>query len=64
LPAFLAHSELGQSRPSDLAQITSGLPLKADIVRAGRQVSKVPTTDVTRPIQSRRRQSQAAKAER
>jgi hypothetical protein len=41
-----ATSEMGQSRRYERAQITSGLPLKADISRAGRHVSKVPKAEV------------------
>ena len=29
---------------------TSGLPLETDIVRTGRHVSKVPTTDIARGV--------------
>ena len=35
-------SHLGQSRRSDHAPVTSGLPLTTDIVRSGRYVSRVP----------------------
>jgi hypothetical protein len=35
-------SELGHSRHFDGLSMTSGLPLEADIVTAGRHVSKVP----------------------
>ena len=38
-------SELGDSRHFDGLPMTSGLPLEADIVTAGRHVSKVPTGD-------------------
>jgi hypothetical protein len=37
--------ELGHSRHSDHAPITSGLPRKADIFSIRRHVSKVPSTD-------------------
>ena len=40
---------MGQSRHSSHAPVTSGLPLKADILGAGRQVSKVPLTEVRHP---------------
>src|SRR5882672_2862449 len=36
----------GHSRHSNCALVTSGLPLKADVSRAHRHVSKVPTTDI------------------
>src|SRR5260370_42466927 len=38
----------GQSRRSDRAPMTSGLPLKADILRGRRHVSKVPCMDGAR----------------
>jgi hypothetical protein len=38
-------SEAGQSCRSDCARITSGLPPKADNLRAGRHVAKVPIGD-------------------
>ena len=39
-------SELGQSRHYGRRQTTSGLPLKTDIVRVGRNVAKVPEAEV------------------
>jgi hypothetical protein len=44
-------SEKGQSRHSEGAPITSGLPQQTDISRDGRHVSKVPPTDIL-PIQT------------
>jgi hypothetical protein len=41
-------SELGHSRHFDGLLMISGLPPEADIVTAGRHVSKVPTGDITR----------------
>ena len=38
---------MGQSRHSNCAPVTSGLPLKADVSRAHRHVSKVPITDIS-----------------
>jgi hypothetical protein len=38
-------SPTGQSRHSDLMPVTSGLPMKADIFGAGRDLSKVPLPD-------------------
>jgi hypothetical protein len=43
------HSQ-GQSRHFDRLPLTSGLPQGADIVRAGRHLSKVPLTEVPSPI--------------
>ena len=43
-----AMSGLGQSRHFGRRPTTSGLPLKTDIVRAGRHVAKVPRPEVTR----------------
>src|SRR5438445_13473621 len=40
-----ATSGMGQSRHSDLTPVTSGLPMKADIFGAGRDLSKVPLPD-------------------
>jgi hypothetical protein len=40
-------SALGQSRRSDRAPMTSGLPRLADIFRVRRHVSKVPQADIT-----------------
>jgi hypothetical protein len=42
----LAMSELGQSRHSDHAPITSGLPRKADIFRTGRHFAFVPKAEI------------------
>jgi hypothetical protein len=39
-------SQLGHSRHFDGLPMTSGLPLEADIVTAGRHVSKAPSTEV------------------
>jgi len=39
-------SEKGHSRHFDGLPVTSGLPLEADIVTAGRHVSKVPKPEV------------------
>jgi hypothetical protein len=44
--SFGEKSELGQSRPSDRAQITSGLPREADVFGVGRHFSRVPRTEV------------------
>ena len=44
-------SASGQSRRVGYGPTTSGLPRLADILRVGRHVSKVPTTD-TRQIDS------------
>jgi hypothetical protein len=41
-------SELGQSRHLGRRQTISGLSLEADIVTAGRHVSKVPKGDFTK----------------
>ena len=38
--------EKGQSRRSDRASITSGLPREADILTGSRHVSKVPMSDI------------------
>src|SRR5712691_9836059 len=54
LPAFLAHSESGQSRHSDGVPSTSGLPPKADKFRACWHVSNVPLSNIAhrrRPAQ-------------
>jgi hypothetical protein len=42
-------SPMGHSRHFGRRPTTSGLPLETDIVRAGRHVSKVPTTEVRCP---------------
>ncbi len=42
-------SVVGQSRRSDPTPMTSGLPLKADILRVCQHVSKVPLTDIGCP---------------
>src|SRR5258707_12119401 len=46
-------SELGQSRHFGRRPTTSGLPLEADIVTAGRHVSKVPEGDMPDQTKSR-----------
>jgi hypothetical protein len=38
----------GQSRHFDRSPLTSGLPPETDILKAGRHVSKVPTTELTK----------------
>jgi hypothetical protein len=43
---------LGHSRRFDSRPLTSDLPLETDIVRAGRHVSNVPTTEVIGPRQN------------
>ena len=39
-------SEAGQKRRFDDVRVTSGFPLKADVRRKGRQVRKVPRTEM------------------
>jgi hypothetical protein len=48
----LTMAVLGQSRHSDRGPPTSGLPRTADIIRASRNVSNVPTTDMCSAVKS------------